>query len=203
MRYLADRLPVPKLYCARDFLDAELCRRLVDEIAGGEKYAATIRDPGSVEVVYDHIRHADCVAGSSDAQRDVADKLASITADLAAHLKIDLSAMQKPQFLRYARGGFFRPHKDRSDHPDRDPDIGLRKVTAVLFLNSHARFPTDGGYCGGDLRLFQIDDHPDPILRVDGNAGMLIAFDSAVVHEVRPVTWGARCTVVAWYVGTR
>jgi len=33
------------------------------------------------------------------------------------------------------------------------------------------------------------------------DAGMLVAFDSGLVHEVRPITWGTRCTVAAWYVG--
>lgn len=31
---------------------------------------------------------------------------------------------------------------------------------------------------------------------------MLVAFLSEVVHEVRPVTWGVRRSVAAWYVDT-
>jgi predicted 2-oxoglutarate/Fe(II)-dependent dioxygenase YbiX len=201
MRYLADSLPIPKLYCERRFLDPKLCRRLVHEMDAGKKSAATIRDLGGAEVVYDHIRRAESVAESSDAQRVLGRKLASISADLTTYFNIQLSGMQGPQFLRYKRGGFFRPHRDRSDHPDQDPDIRLRKLTAVLFLNSQAALPADGAYCGGDLRLFQVDDDPDPTLRIDGDAGMLVAFDSGLVHEVRPITWGTRCTVAAWYVG--
>jgi predicted 2-oxoglutarate/Fe(II)-dependent dioxygenase YbiX len=201
MRYLADGLHIPKLYCERCFLDCDLCSRLIGEMDAGKKLAAAIRDLGGADVVYDRVRRAEYIAEASDAQREVGHKLASKTADLAAYFNIRVSGMQGPQFLRYPRGGFFRPHQDRSDHPDQDPDIRLRKITAVLFLNSQAGLPTNGAYCGGDLRLFQVDDDPDPTLRIDGAAGMLVAFDSGVVHEVRPVTWGTRCSVAAWYVG--
>jgi predicted 2-oxoglutarate/Fe(II)-dependent dioxygenase YbiX len=201
MRYLAATGPIPCVYCARSFLELANCRRLVDEIDAGPLRAATLREPGRGDVATEHRRRADHLVNSSETQALVARRLAAITDDLAAHFDVCLSGLQPPQFLRYSRGCYFRPHQDRSDDPGHAADIRIRRITAVLFLNGQSPLPSDDdGYCGGDLRLFRADDHPDPTLCIAGETGMLVAFASAVVHEVRPVTWGVRRTVAAWYV---
>ena len=152
------------------------------------------------DVAAEHRRRAEYVTKPSETQALVAHRLAAITADIAAYFDVSLSGPQPPQFLRYSRGGYFRPHRDRSDDPGHATDIRSRRITAVLFLNCQTRLPSDGSYCGGDLRLFRADDDPDPTLCIAGETGMLVAFASVVVHEVRPVTWGVRRTVAAWYV---
>jgi len=200
VRYLAATAPVPSVYCARSFLKLDDCRRLVDEMDAGPLCAATLREPGRGDIAAEHRRRADYLAKSSETQALVARRLTAITADLAAHFDVWLSGPQPPQFLRYSRGCYFRPHQDRSDDPGHAADIRSRRITAVLFLNGQTPLPSDGSYCGGDLRLFRADDHPDPTLCIAGETGMLVAFASAVVHEVRPVTWGVRRTVAAWYV---
>jgi predicted 2-oxoglutarate/Fe(II)-dependent dioxygenase YbiX len=166
----------------------------------GPLCAATLREPSRGDVAAEDRRRVDYLTMPSETQAVVARKLTAITADLAAHFDVSLSGPQPPQFLRYARGGYFRPHRDRSDDAGHDADIRNRRITAVLFLNCQTPLPSDGSYCGGDLRLFRADDNPDPTLCINGETGMLVAFASAVVHEVRPVTWGVRRTVAAWYV---
>jgi predicted 2-oxoglutarate/Fe(II)-dependent dioxygenase YbiX len=200
LRYLAATAPPPSVYCAPWFLSPADCRRLIEEIDAGPLFAAPLREAGRGDVAVQQRRRADYLAGSSPAQAAVALRLTAITADLAAHFGVRLSGVQPPQFLSYPRGGYFRPHQDRSDDPGHAADIRSRRLTAVLFLNSQAPLPCAGGYCGGDLRLFRADNHPDPTLSIAGEAGLLVVFGAGVVHEVRPVTWGARRTVAAWYV---
>ena len=202
MRYLTATTPVPSVYCVRTFLNSADCSRLAGEIDAGPLCAAPLREPGCGDVVASYRRRAEYLVKPSDAQALVARRLAAMTADLAAYFDVGLSGAQPPQFLRYARGGYLRPHQDRSDDPRHAADIRGRRITAVLFLNGQTPLPSDGGYCGGDLRLFRVDDHPDPVLGIAGEAGMLVAFLSEVVHEVRPVTWGVRRSVAAWYVDT-
>lgn len=203
MRYLAATGHIPTVYCARSFLELADCQRLGGEIDAGPLRAATLRQPGYGDVADDRRRRADRVAASTEMQDLVAGKLAAMTAKLAVHFDVCLSGVQPPQFLRYARGCYFRPHQDRSDDPGHAGDIRTRRITAVVFLNRQASLPSEGSYCGGDLRLFGVDNYPDPTLCITGETGMLVAFASAVVHEVRPVTWGVRRTVAAWYIDAR
>ncbi len=200
MRYLTATAPVPSVYCAPSFLEPANCLRLADEMEAGPLCPATLREPSRGDVAAEHRRRADYLTKPSATQALVAHRLAAITADLAVHFDVSLSGPQPPQFLRYSRGGYFRPHRDRSDDPGHAADIRSRRITAVVFLNSQTPLPSDGCYCGGDLRLFRADDDPDPTLCINGETGMLVAFASVVVHEVRPVTWGVRRTVAAWFV---
>lgn len=165
----------------------------------GRLCAAPLREAGRGDVVAQHRRRAEHLVDSSATQTLVADRLTAITDEIAGYFGIPLSGLQPPAFLRYARGGYFRPHQDRSDDPRHGLDIRARRITAVLFLNDQTPLPIVGGYCGGDLRLLRADDHPDPVLCITGEAGMLVAFPAAIAHEVRPVTWGVRRVAAAWY----
>jgi SM-20-related protein len=203
VRYLAATGSLPFVYCARSFLELAECRRLANEIDDGPLFAAPLREAGRGDVVARHRRRAEHLVGSSATQTLVADRLTAITDDIARYFDVRLSGPQPPAFLRYACGGYFRPHRDRSDDTGHAPDIRARRITAVVFLNDQTASPSPGNHCGGDLRLFRADDHPDPILSIVAEAGTLVAFPAAVVHEVRPVTWGVRRTVTAWYVDAR
>lgn len=201
MRHLTATGSLPFVYCARGFLELAECRRLSNEIDAGPLSAATLREAGRGEVTAENRRRAARLTEPRRRHDLVARRLTALTTEIASHFDVPLSGLQSPEFLRYARGGYFRPHQDRSDDPGHATDIRERRITAVVFLNDQTPLPREGAYCGGDLRLFRADDHPDPILCIAGEAGMLVAFPAAVVHEVRPVTWGARRTVAAWYVG--
>jgi SM-20-related protein len=201
MRYLAQTPHLPQqLYVAKGFFDVSLCRALMHEMREGSARPATISGRGGVEIVDQRRRRTDQVMVSPDGQWRVEQRLASLKPDLECHFKMKLPELQKPQYLRYGRGNFFRPHQDSSNHPDNDPNVRYRKISVVVFVNRQTRLPEDDAYCGGELRLFRLDDDPDPTFCVAGEAGMLVAFSSGVFHEVRPVTHGERFTVIAWYV---
>lgn len=101
---------------------------------------------------------------------------------------------EQPEFLRYRPGDFFKAHRDWND----EPIYHRRRLSLVLFLNDQA---TDPGYHGGILNLY-VRTGPDAsqmtAVPVPPAAGLLILFDSRLVHEVSPILSGERYTVVTW-----
>jgi predicted 2-oxoglutarate/Fe(II)-dependent dioxygenase YbiX len=188
------------LYVERDFLSPALCNRMTLAMRGDAGHPATVVGEDGRDVVDNSRRRTYQVPVSSDDRLFVEQRLQSIKANLAQYFGFKLSELQTPQFLRYGRGCFFRPHQDSSKHPDHEQYIKSRRITVVTFLNQGTRLPKDGAYCGGELWLFKLDDDPDPTLSIIGEAGMLVAFPSDVLHEVRPITHGERFSVAAWYV---
>jgi SM-20-related protein len=201
MRHLAEMpQPPPQLYVARGFLEPALCRDLTHAVREGGARPASIAGAGGTDIVDERRRRTLQAAVSPSGQLDMRNRLLPLAADLAHHFGLKVTGMQEPQFLRYGRASFFRAHQDSSDHSALDPQVRARRISAVVFLNRQTRLPADGAYCGGDLRLFRLDDDPDPVFCIAGETGMLVAFSSDVFHEVRPVTHGERFTVVTWYV---
>jgi predicted 2-oxoglutarate/Fe(II)-dependent dioxygenase YbiX len=59
-----------------------------------------------------------------------------------------------------------------------------------------------GAYGGGDLTFYGLlgDARWERCgLPLVGEAGLAAAFRAEVLHEVRPVAWGERYSLVAWY----
>ncbi len=72
----------------------------------------------------------------------------------------------------------------------------------VVFLNGESTAPSDEGYGGGALVFHRLVMHPMPHnarRRVTGETGLLVAFSAGVYHEVWPVTFGERYSVVTWF----
>ena len=75
----------------------------------------------------------------------------------------------------------------------------VMKISIVIFLNPQWAEPTDGAYGGGSLLLH--GNYPDYDQRVaaTGDPGTLVAFRAQTTHEVTPVAFGQRYTIVSWY----
>ena len=97
---------------------------------------------------------------------------------------------------------FSGAHNDSNSHPDADHYVKSRRVSLVLFLNSESQEPAEDCYGGGQLTFYGLLEGPQwekcP-LPVKGEAGLLIAFRSDLTHEVKPVTFGRRRTIVTWF----
>jgi predicted 2-oxoglutarate/Fe(II)-dependent dioxygenase YbiX len=75
-------------------------------------------------------------------------------------------------------------------------------VSAVVFVNRASETPGPFEYAGGRLALYGLIDEPpwrDVGFEIDAERGLLVAFDSATVHEVTPVAAGRRLSVVDWF----
>ena len=141
---------------------------------------AAVRRASSIEV--DPVTLA-TVEGRLDAARS----------SLSARCGVALSGREGAGFIRYCDGGFYGPHRDRGDDPDW-PAAARRRIAVVVFLNS-------GGFRGGELMIYP--EPPAETLRhaveITPCEGLLVAFDAARLHEVRPVEGGTRDVIVDWF----
>jgi predicted 2-oxoglutarate/Fe(II)-dependent dioxygenase YbiX len=193
------------VYLSRDFLPTILCEALQRELS--EK-AGTLAEVYSEEVlrVNPDVRRTQEVEVANDLRLEVESRLGAIRPALAAHFKVPLDGSEGVAFLVYEPGGFYRPHRDRAR---RDPAAGgnethRRRVSAVVFLNQPAELASPAAleYTGGRLTFYGLIDDDrwrDVGFPIDGEAGLLVAFDSSVIHEVTPVTTGRRMTAVDWF----
>lgn len=188
------------LYVAPDFLDEDACRRVRAAMEEAQKVEATVEDEGELEVDRSH-RKTRVAKVDPETSTLVRDRLNGLRETLAGHFDFPLAECEKPQFLVYEEGDFFRPHMDSSDK-DADEASG-RRVSAVIFLNGASEEPSPDVYGGGSLSfygLLQDDPKGQGVgLPLVGSAGALVAFPSHMIHGVTPVTHGRRYTIASWF----
>jgi len=186
----------------QEFLTAEQCRALRDEIARASISPATVREEGSEYGVDEGRRKTRWAEVSPEASGLVVDRLKSLMPEVARRLGVEVSDVQRPQFLLYREGDFFRRHRDRNPDEAAAKFARERRVSAIVFLNAESAQPAPDSYVGGALTLYGLMDDRDGRaigLPVTGETGSLIAFPSDMVHEVTPVSHGERYTVVSWF----
>jgi SM-20-related protein len=189
------------LLAIRDFLDAEACAMLRAEMLAAEVSPATIGTKAG-EVVDEDLRRAGISKVPADSKSLIKSRLSDLQPRLESHFNLALKNFERPQFLIYSQGGFCTHHRDSTDNPEADEYLKMRKVSVVIFLNSETEEARQGAYAGGKLTFYSL--MKDPLwkscgLPLIGEEGLLIAFRSDVMHEVTPVTCGARHTIVTWF----
>jgi SM-20-related protein len=191
------------LFVARDFLDSHLCERYRSEVCSGARGPVSVVDGESYgEKIKETVRRTTEAKISSSSRSEIEARLTTIKPLLESHFNLRLTGCEKPQFLIYNEGDFFLPHQDRDDEPEKPDYVRKRKVSIVIFLNSEAAEPQLESYCGGSLAFYGLIDDPRwqrygfPLV---GEAGLMIAFRSEVLHEVTAVTFGERYTIVSWF----
>jgi SM-20-related protein len=188
------------LFVEPRFLDDDTCGSVRGAMDEAQQIEATIEDEGKYEVDRSHrkTRLAKVAPETSDLVRE---RLNTRREALGAHFSMALDECEKPQFLVYEEGDFFRPHMDSSDK-DADEASG-RRVSTVVFLNEASADPAPGAYGGGSLSfygLLQDDPKGQGIgLPLVGSPGALVAFPSHMIHGVNPVTHGRRYTIASWF----
>ena len=185
----------------REFLDAAVCERLLTELTGAGRVSAEVTDKER-DYVNPDFRRSSVIAAPSDSLTAFQSSLLAAKPRLDSHFGLSLEGCEKPQFLVYQTGDFFRRHSDGSQNTNERASIQARKISVVVFLNPHRDEPFPGAYGGGELAFYGL--LADPRLReygipLAGEAGMLVAFRSSVVHEVRPVAHGERCVGITWF----
>jgi len=188
------------LYIAPDFLDEDACRRVRTAMEEAQQVEATVEDEGELEIDRSH-RKTRVAKVDPEVSTLVRDRLNALRETLAGHFEFALDECEKPQFLVYEEGDFFRPHMDSSDK-DADEASG-RRVSAVIFLNEASEEPSPEAYGGGALSfygLLQDDPKGQGVgLPLIGSAGALVAFPSHMIHGVTAVTHGRRYTIACWF----
>jgi SM-20-related protein len=188
------------IFSVRDFLDAAACAELRAEMRRASERPATV----SVrEEEVDEGYRRTKMAQVSEATRDaVTDRLIGVMPRLEEHFGVSLTALQRPQFLVYREGDFFRRHTDNAEGPDASEPVRARRISTVLFLGGQ-----DGaggnGHEGGELTFYGLlgeGARRDALgLPLTAAPGLLVAFPSELVHSVTPITRGERFTIVSWF----
>jgi predicted 2-oxoglutarate/Fe(II)-dependent dioxygenase YbiX len=188
------------LYVAPHFLEGDTCSQVRQAMDEAQQVEATVEDEGELEVDRSH-RKTRVAKVSPETSTLVRECLNGLRETLSDHFDLDLEECEKPQFLVYEEGDFFRPHMDSSDK-DADEASG-RRVSAVIFLNEASDEAAPDAYGGGSLSfygLLQDDPKGQGVgLPLVGSPGALVAFPSHMIHGVTPVTHGRRYTIASWF----
>jgi predicted 2-oxoglutarate/Fe(II)-dependent dioxygenase YbiX len=194
------------LFVDTDFLGADTCARIAAEtrVAASTRGIVVgspeVRDKGgAVDITLRKVWDAEMSASTTS---EISARLENLRPTLERHFKVCLSECEGPRFLRYEEGGFHLPHRD--SRPTSPPDIRRRAVSVVIFLNRYVQDPVTDGFGGGELCLYGLIDDPKwekygfPI---KATPGLLVAYRSGQKHEIKPVKFGQRLTIVAWFLG--
>lgn len=188
--------PVPGVFLRRRFLAADLLGPLSAFVgtAAGDR-AAVQASPGATLAVADDVRRAWEVELPDDLHDRIVARLGAIHADLETFFQLALEPCEAVAALRYPPGSFYRTHRDRGAEPDRY-QLHRRAVSIVVFVN--AALPPDAAFGGGALRLHEVAGAPSGLYDILPEAGTIVAFPSWQLHEVTPVEWGTRLSLVTW-----
>ncbi|MEM9549059.1 MAG: 2OG-Fe(II) oxygenase [Bacteroidota bacterium] len=199
---IADKLQFikNKILIIENFIHLDICNSIIKQIKDGElkKGKILVKDKTLVDESYRRVTSAivddNCVG-------IVSKRILEIMPSLEERFKTELNILQKPSFLFYKKGDFFKIHTDSSEDKNSLEDVKNRKLSIIIFLNTETKKIKPNSFCGGTLNFYKIDetiDFSNYKFEVHGEAGTAIIFKSDILHEVSQVTNGERFTVVSW-----
>jgi SM-20-related protein len=192
------------LFVFDNFLEREQCARLSSEMRESSGKRAPVGGEEGSDEIDEHHRRTKLAQVTDDSRSLVMRRLFEIMPLVNEHFNTTLVDCQKPQFLVYREGDFFRLHADNDHDDSAAPWLKERKISAVAFLNAESEKPAADCYGGGALTFYGLlGEAPQGGLiglPVTGKAGSLIAFPSGTLHDVSVVSHGERCTLVTWFV---
>jgi SM-20-related protein len=184
------------LFVQPAFLDGGTCTRMRSAIDRSSWRKGTVARDKALEHLDEEVRKVHCVDIAEDVWRGIRGELLALKPRLEDHFGAALNGCHGPDFLVYEEGAFYTPHLDGGTHYDE------RRVSLVIFLNGAGAEEAASGYTGGELTFHGLLNGPEwekcPV-PLTGEPGLLVAFRSDTVHEVRPVTAGRRYTIVSWF----
>lgn len=104
------------------------------------------------------------------------------------YFNYDLIAIKEIQYTIYEEGDFYEKHIDTVYE-----SFGTRKLSFSIQLSDPAN------YEGGELLLYY---NNTPVI-AKKDRGMMTAFHSLSLHEVKPITKGRRIALVGWVIGPK
>jgi predicted 2-oxoglutarate/Fe(II)-dependent dioxygenase YbiX len=178
----------PDVFITANFIEPAVCADLIAEAKGSSPVAAQVtKGKGRVDL---DMRRTSRLFVSAEQEQQINRYLQELKPKLEAHFQTPLSGVESFQFLLYREGDFYKRHADRNDRAETPAYIKARRVSIVVFMNTETI-----GYTGGTLKIWNLSG---PI-RVPGEAGKVVAFQSELMHEVEPVRSGERYSIVSWY----
>ena len=188
------------LYLKKDFLDASLCEEMRAQMKMQASEAGYVKPADKGYTVDVNVRRTWVAQVPVDYAYMIKDQLEELKPAIEDHFTEQLRLQEKPQFLLYEPGGHYAPHRDVPiAQVENGTTIKGRIVSVVIFLNNRAGAHP---YSGGELVFYGLASDPqwrDYGLPLEAETGLLVAFRSKTLHEVRPVTSGERYTIATWF----
>lgn len=187
------------VYIDLDFLADDLCADICSQIDSGFKVDTPLYDVDANDNIHlPKLRQSRYSDVPEATQSIIADRVKRLKPILEAHFADRFHQRAEPaKFVLYEEGHFFAPHVDSQLH---------RKINMSIYLNDEHSTAMSGGYSGGTLTLYGLFENPafrNKGISLMGKRGMLIAYPSATVHEVTPVTNGNRYAVITRFLDHR
>ena len=183
------------------FFDASACTEILADLARSPDNRAPVYGAsGEAGFVDERVRKVARLLPSPETVERVRQRLLEVRDGVSAYFGTSLTSCEDPQFLRYREGDFFVAHQDGNTGLLRSEREQSRKVSVVIFLNRQSTPPEEGSYGGGSLVFTEWRaGRRSGKYELAGEGGMLVAFPSDTTHEVTPVEWGERYSIVSWY----
>jgi predicted 2-oxoglutarate/Fe(II)-dependent dioxygenase YbiX len=184
------------LYIDEQFLSADECLQLCNEMQAAEKISGNVYSEDSKKEYADlSLRKTMTCLVSQSSQDTVASRLLAIKPHLEEVFQEQYANIwEKPKFLQYRTGDYFSPHTDDQAH---------RRLNISIYLNSQAKSANSNEYSGGELTLYGLIKSAgwqNRGITIPGVQGMLVAYPVNIVHEVTPVENGARYAIVSRFL---
>jgi predicted 2-oxoglutarate/Fe(II)-dependent dioxygenase YbiX len=190
------------LFVVEHFLDGESCDKIRQQLSGADSEFAGVFSKGADPAIDTNIRRVHQTRLPRPLREQLKTQLLSLKPTLDAHFHTHLEGVEDPALLRYLTGDFYHPHTDGSSDMAAPEFLRRRRVSLIVFLNSEAERPGNDSYCGGAVTFYGLVKKAGWEkygFQLNGRAGLLVGFESDVVHEVKAVTSGERFTMVSWF----
>lgn len=192
-----------RLFLKRGFLDEDTCATIRGEARSVPGHPAPVYLDGSPDRIHQNVRKTTSIEISEDTTAMVHQRLRQLTSALSDHFELDLQDCEPPQFLMYQPGDFFVRHQDGNTEALEFDHLRVRRVSIVVFLNREATEESvPESYGGGALTFYGNTPLPEDaplVYELHGETGMLVAFAAQTTHEVPPISFGQRYSIVSWF----
>ena len=175
------------LFLNRNFLDVEVCAKLLAEVDSSPTTPAPVYIEGTEGVIHETVRKTTSLHPSEETISEMWNRLFQQKPLLEDHFGMSLVDCERPQFLRYEKGDFFVRHQDGNTHQIDFDHLRVRRISIVVFLND--------AFSGGALKFHG----SSTTFELRAETGMLLAFRAELFHEVVPITSGERFTMITWF----
>ena len=132
-----------------NFLPPNLCADLRTEILTADGEPASVRS-GQYALIDEDIRRVRMADIAKETRLKVRHYLDELLPKLESHFNVRLAGFEKPNFLMYSEGCFFKQHRDSADDPHAEAFMQERKISVVIFLNNETEAPSPNSYGGGN-----------------------------------------------------
>ena len=189
------------LYVVPGFLAEDTCRELISIISAAPKRRGKVIAGAGASRADETRRSVDDVKVPKELTTNVKQSLVDLKDDLQRHFGMPLEwGGEGPDCLLYRSGDFFKPHADNEEYPPAPNSIiNRRRVAVILFLNRHSREYQESCFGGGLLNFYGLLDGPkwkDCAFGLEPEPGLLVAFPAGLIHEVTPITFGERYSIL-------